>query len=90
MIRCILFVFILNFGCSSKPTASIIGTWRCELVERISKSEGQSLASSLGQELAISEKVSDSLVFRHDNSYDEFSSAFGVTNQIKGTFVFSS
>jgi hypothetical protein len=84
-----LFVIIVFIGCSTGPTTSIVGTWRCDKAERIGRPTGQSMASSLGEEMVVSEKVSDTLIFKPDNTYDEFISAFGVGNHIKGKYLFS-
>jgi len=89
MKKYIFFVIILCSACSQQLTVPIIGTWRCEAVERIEANVDQNMAKSLGQEMAISEKVSDTLVLRANSTYDEFISAFGIHNQINGTYLFS-
>lgn len=88
--RSYFFLLVIVFlGCSSKLTVPVIGTWRCDKVERIERPTNQSMASSIGQEMAVSEKVSDTLVLKVDNTYEEFISAFGIANQIKGAYLFS-
>jgi hypothetical protein len=89
LINCIFFISTLCISCSSELRKPIIGTWRCEKVERIERPAHQSMAISLGEEMVLSEKISDTLILQSDNTYEECISAFCVNNNVKGSYNFS-
>ena len=86
----IFFISTLFIACSSELTKPIIGTWRCEQVERFEKPIQESMTFSLGDEMAVSERVSDTLILQSDNTYQEYISVFGVNKYVKGSYNFSS
>lgn len=91
--KTLIFTTLIFFiACSNDKVESIYGSWKCIKVERVDSLSALNEPSTItGQFLGIfiSGKDKDTLVFRADDTYDQYSVAFGIRNQTTGTYVFS-
>lgn len=88
----LIIVFCMFIACTNEQIETINGSWKCIKVERVDSMSAQNESSTITAQylgIFISGKNNDTLVFRPDDTYDRNSVAFGIRNQITGTYIFS-